>query len=157
MWRCRAASVNDSCGSSATAAMPIVPVRPSRMPVAPGTNPRRLGLAGRLRKVCWFNGGLASDSRDLPIMPDKASAAARLLLFNKPCNVVCQFSPAGARPVLAHFIPVPAVYPAGRLDHDSEGLVLLTNDGVLQARLSDPRHGTTKRYWAQVEGLPDAA
>jgi len=90
-------------------------------------------------------------------MPDKASAAARLLLFNKPCNVVCQFSPAGARPVLAHFIPVPAVYPAGRLDHDSEGLVLLTNDGALQARLSDPRHGTTKRYWAQVEGLPDAA
>lgn len=90
-------------------------------------------------------------------MPDKLPLKARLLLFNKPYDVVCQFSRAGQRAVLADFIPLPNVYPAGRLDHDSEGLVLLTDSGPLQARLSDPRYGTVKRYWAQVEGLPDDA
>lgn len=91
------------------------------------------------------------------MMPEKPAPSPRLLLFHKPFRVVCQFSAADGRPTLADYVPVPGVYPAGRLDHDSEGLLLLTDYGPLQARLSDPRHGTWKTYWAQVEGKPDEA
>lgn len=91
------------------------------------------------------------------MMPEISRASARLLLFNKPFRVLCQFSPVTGGATLADFISVSGVYPAGRLDQDSEGLVLLTDHGPLQARLSDPRHGTWKTYWAQVEGVPDEA
>jgi 23S rRNA pseudouridine2457 synthase len=77
----------------------------------------------------------------------------QLILLNKPYGAVCQFSPSGERPTLKDFVPVPAVYPAGRLDTDSEGLVVLTDDGRLQARIADPRNRLEKRYWVQVEGL----
>ncbi len=77
-----------------------------------------------------------------------------LIALNKPFGVICKFSPEPARPTLADFVPVPNVYPAGRLDTDSEGLVLLTDDGALQARIADPRHKLAKIYWAQVEGVP---
>ena len=70
-------------------------------------------------------------------------------------GVVCQFSPSGEHPTLKQFIDVPDVYPAGRLDTDSEGLLLLTNDGILQAQISDPRHKWPKTYWVQVEGEID--
>lgn len=80
-----------------------------------------------------------------------------LLLFNKPYGVICQFSPHEKHQTLADYITVPGVYPAGRLDTDSEGLLILTDDGALQHRLSHPKHKEIKTYWVQVEGVPEAA
>ena len=82
-----------------------------------------------------------------------------LIAFNKPYGVLCQFTDRSIppRPTLAGFGLPPAVYAAGRLDHDSEGLLLLTDDGALAHRLTDPRHKQTKTYWVQVEGEPDEA
>ena len=78
-----------------------------------------------------------------------------MILLNKPHGVLCQFSADGSgKRTLADFVPVPDVYPAGRLDADSEGLVVLTADGVLQARIASPRHELAKVYLAQVEGSP---
>lgn len=82
---------------------------------------------------------------------------SRILLFNKPYGVICQFSRDGMHPTLADYIAVPGVYPAGRLDTDSEGLLLLTDDGKLQHRITDPGHKLPKTYWVQVEGVPDEA
>lgn len=77
-----------------------------------------------------------------------------LILLNKPYRVLCQFRDPEGRPTLKDYVDVEKVYAAGRLDFDSEGLLLLTNDGPLQARISQPMSGTRKRYWAQVEGHP---
>jgi 23S rRNA pseudouridine2457 synthase len=80
-----------------------------------------------------------------------------LIAFNKPFGVICKFSPEPGRRTLADFIKVANVYPAGRLDTDSEGLLLLTDEGALQARIANPRHKLAKVYWAQVEGAPTEA
>lgn len=79
-----------------------------------------------------------------------------LIAFNKPYGVLCQFTDANGRPTLADFIRQKDVYAAGRLDRDSEGLLLLTDDGALAHRLTDPRHKQAKTYLVQVEGVPDA-
>ena len=86
-----------------------------------------------------------------------ASRPSRLILFNKPYGVLSQFTPEGRWQGLKDFIAIPGIYVAGRLDADSEGLLLLTNDGQLQARISDPRFKMEKTYWVQVEGVPDEA
>jgi 23S rRNA pseudouridine2457 synthase len=80
-----------------------------------------------------------------------------LIALNKPFGVVCKFSSEAGRSTLADYVAIPKVYPAGRLDTDSEGLLLLTDDGALQARIAHPRHKLAKTYWAQVEGVPTEA
>ena len=80
---------------------------------------------------------------------------ARLILFNKPYGVICQFTPEEGHQSLKDFISAQGFYPAGRLDADSEGLVVLTNDGKLQNKISAPEFKLPKTYWVQVEGVPD--
>jgi len=80
---------------------------------------------------------------------------AKIILFNKPFRVLSQFSPSDDKATLADYIEVPSVYPAGRLDFDSEGLMVLTDDGKLQAKISNPRYKRQKSYLVQVERIPD--
>ena len=89
-----------------------------------------------------------------PVVRANVRANPRLIAFNKPFGVLCQFTRDGDRPTLADFIQVPEIYPAGRLDTDSEGLLLLTDHGPLQNDIAHPTRKLAKTYWAQVEGEP---
>ena len=82
---------------------------------------------------------------------------SRVVLFNKPYGVICQFSASSGKQTLKDFVPITDIYPAGRLDSDSEGLLILTNDGALQNTISHPAGKWPKSYWVQVENVPDEA
>jgi 23S rRNA pseudouridine2457 synthase len=88
-------------------------------------------------------------------MSFRGKTVSKLVLFNKPYHVLSQFTDETGRKTLADFIDIKEIYPAGRLDYDSEGLLMLTDDGRLQTLISHPKHKLTKTYWAQVEGTVD--
>lgn len=90
-------------------------------------------------------------------LPPESPHLSKIVFLNKPYGVLSQFTPEGKWRALDTFVPVKGVYVAGRLDADSEGLLILTDDGKLQAKIADPKHKLEKTYWAQVEGIPDEA
>lgn len=125
-----------------------IPTPQKRSPTTRSSRPK-LGAPAKA-----FAGNKSEAWKNKPRRPRPATP--RVLLFNKPFNTLCQFSGKPSESLLKDFIPVADVYPAGRLDKDSEGLLLLTNDGIIQARITDPKQKMRKSYWVLVEGEPSA-
>jgi 23S rRNA pseudouridine2457 synthase len=121
----------------------------------PSTNTRR-GIRGLSAFKLYFRPLAIPFCRRQTQNPVRRDPLYPLVLFNKPYGVLSQFTDSQNRPTLADYLSIPAIYLAGRLDQDSEGLLVLTAQGALQGRISHPRHKLTKRYWVQVEGIPAA-
>jgi 23S rRNA pseudouridine2457 synthase len=118
------------------------------------------------KKSIWFSKAKIGNAtirsagkhkRNKQQLPPVSDATRKILLFNKPFDVLSQFTDQDNRQTLKDYIDIPDVYAAGRLDRDSEGLLLLTNDGKLQAKITEPSAKTSKTYWVQVEGSPTEA
>src|SRR5262249_35024088 len=116
-----------------------------------GPHARSRGLRSGLRARLMFRRNASTRRRSSAIT---RRAQGRYLALNKPYDVLCQFTDAAGRATLKEIVPVPGVYPVGRLDRDSEGLLLLTDDGALAHRITDPRFGHPRTYLAQVERIP---
>lgn len=102
-----------------------------------------------------LRGQSTTDTAKCRALQLEQTVVSRIILFNKPFGVLSQFTdPEGDRETLANYLDLPGFRPAGRLDYDSEGLLVLTDSGALQSRIADPRHKMTKTYWVQVEGEP---
>lgn len=124
----------------------------SRRP-AKAKNPDKTGSTRKMNKHSNLgnkSGNFKSSQKPVQMRDEER----KIVLFNKPFDVLTQFTDDQGRKTLKDYIPIEGVYPAGRLDRDSEGLLILTNDGQLQNKIASPKHKTTKCYWVQVENVP---